>query len=405
MTYHSIRDRLLLSVGSTVITGLLLTAASQTQASAERINDSNFSTSSNASNVSSYSSSLHFWEALDLKSRNAWTELRKQLAWQHMPLSADAQARVNEWIERYQNSPENIVAIARRAAPWLAWINQKVAERGLPGEIALLPFVESSFDPTAKSHRGAAGLWQFMPGTGDALGLVRNRHYDGRLDVVASTQAALDYIEMQADQWYDGDLVRSLAAYNAGAGTVNRAVRNAESQGKQGKYWDLQLPGETMDYVPKLLAINAIIANPEAYNIDLPEIDSKPAFAMVTLDQSLSLEDISMRSGIGANTLAELNPGLLNGSLNPGYSRTLLVPHDTHPQVMAQLTQPDTVNSNAMLASNSNAAPLTHRVERGDNLSNIAQRYNLSLRDIMRWNAIDRPEALQPGQLLTLSSS
>jgi len=400
MTYYSIRDRLLFGVSSTVIAGLLLAAAAQSQASSANISNGDFS-ASNQANTPPFAS--HFWGALDLKTRNAWTELRKQLAWQNTPLSADAQARVNAWIERYQNSPENIVAITRRAAPWLAWINQKVAERNLPGEIALLPFVESSFDPTAKSHRGAAGLWQFMPRTGDALGLVRNRHYDGRLDVVASTRAALDYIEMQADQWYDGDLVRSLAAYNAGAGTVNRAVRNAQSQGKQGEYWDLQLPGETMDYVPKLLAITAIIANPEAYHIELPEIDSRPAFAMLELDQSLSLKDISVRSGIAANTLAELNPGLLNGSLNPGYSRTLLVPHDTQPQMMAQLTQPDNVNNNAMLASNT--APLTHRVQRGDNLSNIAQRYNLDLRDIMRWNAIDRPEALQPGQLLTLSSS
>ena len=158
-----------------------------------------------------------------------------------------------------------------------------------------------------------------------------------------------------------------------------------------------------MDYVPKLLAITAIIANPEAYNINLPEIDARPAFAMIELEQPLSLEDISVRSGIAASTLAELNPGLLNKSLNPGNSRTLLVPHDTQPQMMAQLTQPDRVNGNAILANNSVA--LTHRVKRGDSLSSIAQRYNLSLRDIMRWNAIDRPEALQPGQLLTLSSS
>ena len=252
-------------------------------------------------------------------------------------------------------------------------------------------------------HRGAAVLWQFRPGTGDALGLVRNRNYDGRLDVVSSTRTALDYIEMQADQWYNGDLFRSLAAYNAGAGTVNRAVRSAQSQGKSGEYWDLQLPGETMDYVPKLLAITAIIANPDAYDIDLPKIDARPAFAMVELDQPLSLTDISVRSGIAASTLAELNPGLLNKSLNPVYSRTLLVPHDTQPQMMAQLSQADNVISNAMLASNS--LPLTHRVKLGDNLRSIAQRYNLSLRDIMRWNAMDRPEALQPGQLLTLSSS
>lgn len=312
-------------------------------------------------------------------------------------MPADAQARVDEWIEYYRSSPHNIAAITERATPWLAWIAQQVSDRGLPGEIALIPFVESSFDPSARSHLGAAGLWQFMPGTGDALGLVRNGNYDGRLDVVTSTEAALDYLEMQADQWYEGDLMLSLAAYNAGAGTVNRAQRQAQSQGLDGKYWDLSLPHETMQYVPKLKAIATIINDPEKYGVSLPDIHPDPAFAKVQLEQPVSLAQASQLLDVSQSALAELNPGLLNGSLDPRSAQTLLVPEEVDTQVLAQLSQSD----DTALASAS--TPSVHRVERGDNLSAIAAQYNLDQQDLIRWNAIDRPEALQPGQLLSLS--
>lgn len=402
MTYHLLRDRLLLTLGSTMMSGMLLAAAAQASSGAQ---DSQVMAGSSSMATPSGVTKQHFWDFLKLENRDAWSELRNQFAWHEDAISADAQQRVDEWIEFYQSSPENIVAIGRRATSWLAWISQQVAERGLPGEIALIPFIESSFDPQAKSHRGAAGLWQFMPGTGDALGLVRSAHYDGRLDVIASTEAALDYIEMQADQWYDGDLIRSLAAYNAGAGTVNKAVRNAQAQGKPGDYWDLQLPSETMNYVPKLLAITKIIADPTAYNVNLPEIDAAPAFAMVDLDQDLSLKELAMRAGVDADTLSELNPGLLNGSLNPRYTRTLLMPGDSSQQMLAELGAPLNSHNEHDSTLASTSTPQTHTVVQGDSLSTIAQRYNVSLRDIMRWNAIDRPEALQPGQLLTLSSS
>ena len=309
----------------------------------------------------------------------------------------EAQARVDKWIEHYRSSPDNIATITERATPWLAWITQQVSERGLPGEVALIPFVESSFDPGARSHRGAAGLWQFMPGTGDALGLVRNGNYDGRLDVVTSTGAALDYLEMQADQWYEGDLMLSLAAYNAGAGTVNRAQRQAQGQGLNGDYWDLSLPYETMQYVPKLKAIATIINNPDQYGVNLPEINIDPAFAKVQLAQAVSLSEASQLLDVSKAALVELNPGLLNGSIDPRSAQTLLVPEQVDTQVLAQLSQ----GNRQTLAQNNSAD--THRVERGDSLSAIAARYNIDQQDLIRWNAIDRPSAIQPGQLLTLS--
>ncbi|MCD1649828.1 transglycosylase SLT domain-containing protein [Vreelandella aquamarina] len=406
MTYRTIRQRLLLSAGSTVIMGLFLAAAANSQASATDTNRT-YTTANDASmddgnqkNANRFQPTAlhhHFWEALVLEPQDAWSSLRSSFQWQEKKLPADAQARVDEWIEYYRSSPHNIAAITERATPWLAWIAQQVSDRGLPGEIALIPFVESSFDPSARSHLGAAGLWQFMPGTGDALGLVRNGNYDGRLDVVTSTEAALDYLEMQADQWYEGDLMLSLAAYNAGAGTVNRAQRQAQSQGLDGKYWDLSLPHETMQYVPKLKAIATIINDPEKYGVSLPDIHPDPAFAKVQLEQPVSLAQASQLLDVSQSALAELNPGLLNGSLDPRSAQTLLVPEEVDTQVLAQLSQSD----DTALASAS--TPSVHRVERGDNLSAIAAQYNLDQQDLIRWNAIDRPEALQPGQLLSLS--
>ena len=406
MTYRTIRQRLLLSAGSTVIMGLFLAAAANSQASATDtnrtytpVNDASMDDGNqkNANRFQPTALHHHFWEALVLEPQDAWSSLRSSFQWQEKDLPADAQARVDEWIEYYRSSPHNIAAITERATPWLAWIAQQVSDRGLPGEIALIPFIESSFDPSARSHLGAAGLWQFMPGTGDALGLVRNGNYDGRLDVVTSTEAALDYLEMQADQWYEGDLMLSLAAYNAGAGTVNRAQRQAQSQGLDGKYWDLSLPHETMQYVPKLKAIATIINDPEKYGVSLPEIHPDPAFAKVQLEQPVSLAQASQLLDVSQSALAELNPGLLNGSLDPRSAQTLLVPEEVDTQVLAQLSQSD----DAALASTS--TPSVHRVERGDNLSAIAAQYNLDQQDLIRWNAIDRPEALQPGQLLSLS--
>ena len=385
--------------------GLFLAAAASSQASATDPNLT-YTTVNDATTDGGQRSATrfqptalhhHFWESLVLEPQDAWSSLRASFQWQEKDLPADAQARVDEWIEYYRSSPENIAAITERATPWLAWIAQQVSGRGLPGEIALIPFVESSFDPSARSHLGAAGLWQFMPGTGDALGLVRNGHYDGRLDVVTSTEAALDYLEMQADEWYEGDLMLSLAAYNAGAGTVNRAQRQAQSQGLAGKYWDLSLPHETMQYVPKLKAIATIINEPEKYGVKLPDIHPDPAFAKVQLEQPVSLAQASQLLDVSRSALAELNPGLLNGSLDPRSAQTLLVPEEVDTQVLAQLSQ----SNDTALASTS--TPDVHRVELGDNLSTIAAQYNLDQQDLIRWNAIERPEALQPGQLLSLS--
>lgn len=381
MTYHTKRRKLIGLASATALMGSLMLAGAYSQAAT-------LSTEQRQAAAPTLPTDRHFWDALALEPQDAWSRLRASLQWQE---NLD-EPRVQEWIDHYRQSPHNIAEITERARPWLAWIVEQVEERGLPGEIALIPFVESSFDPTARSHRGAAGLWQFMPGTGDALGLRRVRGYDGRLDVVASTGAALDYIELQANQWYEGDLELSLAAYNAGAGTVNRARRNAIAQGHAGDYWSLSLPRETMNYVPKLKAIAAIINDPDQYQVALPEIEDAPAFAKIPVDRPLALDEAARLSGASRGELAELNPALRSGTASPGQARVLLVPADRADTLMARLETP---------ASPGGSGEGRYVVRQGDSLSAIASRQGVSVAQIRQANGLNG-DVIQPGQVLDL---
>ncbi|MDW5375469.1 LysM peptidoglycan-binding domain-containing protein [Halomonas sp. HP20-15] len=390
-----------------------------------------------------------FWNELALEpavSKDAWQRLRGGFQWQ---VDAD-EPRVQRWLKYYRKHPHSVAAIAQQASPWLYWVMEELERRDMPGEIALLPFIESAYDPTAQHAGGATGLWQLMPGTGDALGLRRDWWYDGRLDVISSTRAALDYLQQQADQWYDGDFELALAAYNAGAGTVNHAIRNALAQGKSGSYWDLRLPRQTMNYVPKLLALSLIIARPDYYGINLPAIADKPAFARVEVPGQIDLEQAAKLAGVSEAKLEALNPGLLQNVTLPRRAPTLLVPTKARetlvsalanqpPQAMAswqryRVKRGDTLSAIAARHSvpvsvlrqenslsgdtirigqtlrvplgretlDTRADTLVVQVQPGDSLSGIAQRHDVAASDIARWNALDSSQYLQPGQRLTL---
>ncbi|MFD2190030.1 transglycosylase SLT domain-containing protein [Pistricoccus aurantiacus] len=339
----------------------------------------------------------HFWDALDLtpaEPTRVWDRLRDSFAWQ----DEIDRPRVRKWIEYYRKSPHNIVEIAERARPWLHWITDQLEARGLPGEIALLPFVESAFKTSARNRSGATGLWQLMPRTGKALGLRLDRGYDGRLDVVTSTRAALDYIEQQAEQWYRGDLALSLAAYNAGAGRVNRSLRAAARAGKPKDYWHLRLPRETMNYVPKLLAISAIVADPKRYAVNLPAIEDSPAFAQVPLNAPLSLAQAAALADVSRSELEMLNPGLLNNRADPRQIASLLVPVDSEAALLAGLDRLESgPGSVATLASNDGGR--RYRVRRGDSLSLIAQRHGVTLASLRRHNSL-AGDTIHAGQTL-----
>lgn len=388
MTYYTLRRRLLGLASATALLGSITAAYAYNQGLSQPTGASDEATAN--ATTARLTFGHHFWDALALEPRDAWGRLRSNFQWQDEPHNE----RVQHWIEHYRSSPHNIAEITERARPWLAWIVEQVEARGLPGELALLPFIESSFDPTARSHRGAAGLWQMMPRTGDSLGLRRTRGYDGRLDVVASTRAALDYIELQAEQWYEGDLELSLAAYNAGAGTVNRARRAALSRGESGDYWSLRLPRETMNYLPKLKALAAIVASPDEYQVALPDIEDAPAFAKIPVERPLAIAEAARLAGVPASEVAELNPGLTGGTAHPGQARVLLVPADHADALIARLDRP--------------AAPATrfdggdhYVVQSGDSLSAIAARQGISVDEIRYANDLGG-DIIHEGQVLSL---
>ncbi len=207
----------------------------------------------------------------------------------------------------YASRPELVQSIALRARRYLHFIVDEVERRGLPTELALLPFIESGFNPMALSSAQASGLWQFIPETGAKYKLAQNTLYDGRRDVVASTGAALDYLEFLYE-YNNRDWHRALASYNWGEMAVARAVERNRLRGLPEAYDSLSMPEETRNYVPKLLAIKALVMDPAAYGIQLPEIPNEPVFGVVRIADDLDLNLAAQLAGMTLGEFLTLNP-------------------------------------------------------------------------------------------------
>ena len=255
-----------------------------------------------------------------------------------------------------------------RSEPFLHYIVEEIEKRGLPMEIALLPAVESAYKPNAVSRSKAAGLWQFIPSTGKSFGLTQDWWYDGRRDVILSTNAALDYLT-QLNKRFDGDWFLTLAAYNAGQGTVGRAIRKNKRKGKGTNYTSLSLRSETRRYVPKLIALKNIINNPSAFNVTLPVVANTKQFDVIELNGQVDLKKFAKQAGITPKALNNLNAGFLRWASAPNGPHRLLIPND--PVIIGNAYQ---------------AAQQTvkidyqhHTIARGDTLSGIARRYGVSV--------------------------
>ncbi|WP_373742048.1 LysM peptidoglycan-binding domain-containing protein [Neisseria sp.] len=213
-----------------------------------------------------------------------------------------------------------------RSRPYMYHIANEVKKRNMPAEIALLPFIESAFVTKAKSHVGASGLWQFMPATGRHFGLERTALYDGRHDVYAATDAALNYLQKLHGMF--GDWSLALAAYNWGEGNVSRAINRARAQGLEPTYENLRMPQETRNYVPKLLAVRNIVNNPQTYGMNLSEINNKPYFKTVQVDKPLDTNAIIRLANISESEFLALNPAFNAPVFIPKANRKLLLPAD-----------------------------------------------------------------------------
>ena len=319
-----------------------------------------------------------------------WEQLR-----QGFRLTGTQQATVRKQTAAYGKHPQQVERIFERGEPYLAYILSEVQKRDFPTEIALLPFVESSFDPFAFSYGRAAGLWQFIPATGKMYGLHQDWWYDGRRDVVESTQAALNYLDYLQDK-FDGDWLLAVAAYNSGSGTVSKAIKKNRQAGKPADFWHLDLPKETAAYVPKLLAVSNIVREPGKYDISLVPVEAQPFFTIVETDGQM---DISV-----AAELAEMNTEALY-LLNPGYNRWTTHPKGPH-QLVIPVNNSSTFKQNlAALPESKRTRPVLHTIQSGETLSHIAQRYNTTTSALISNNQLSSTKIRSGQKLLVPAGS
>lgn len=288
--------------------------------------------------------------------------------------------RVISQLNWYSKHPDYINRVATRAAPFLHLIMEEIDRRNMPAEIALLPVVESAFMPFAYSHGRAAGIWQFIPSTGRLFGLQQNWWYDGRRDIVASTKAALDYLEA-SHRRLNNDWLLALAAYNSGEGTVRKAIRKNRKKGRPVDFWHLDLPGETRAYVPKLLAISSVIAEALDYSLDLYPISNEPKVVEVAIDSQIDLALVARLADITLEDVYRLNPAYNRWATEPNKKRKLLIPIEKE------------VTFKAGLASTPKSQRIQwkrHKVKSGETLSHIAKRYHTTVRLLKQVNNIRR---------------
>ncbi len=282
---------------------------------------------------------------------------------------ARATRRVAQQFDWYQRHPDYMRRVLRRAEPYLFHIVQSLEARDMPGELALLPIVESAFDPFAYSHGRASGLWQFIPGTGKRFGLKQNWWYDGRRDITESTRAALDYLEYLSDL-FDGDYLLAVAAYNSGEGIVRRAVKRNRAAGKATDFWALNLPRETRAYVPKLLALRELVRDPGSYGLKLPAIADQPYFDIVPTGGQI---DLALAADLADMDLDELY------LLNPGFNRWATDPDGPHRLLVPMARAGSLATALASLPPTERVRWQRHRIRPGDNLGSIAARYGTTV--------------------------
>ena len=309
-----------------------------------------------------------------------------------LPLVEDP--RVRREIERYVAHPAYLDRTLDRGRRYLHHIVVQLEERDMPCELALLPVVESAFDPFARSPRLASGLWQFIPSTGRRYGLHQDWWLDGRRDVLAATNAALDHLK-ELHEEFDGDWLLALAAYNAGAGSVRRAVERNQRAGRPTDFLHLDLPRETRAYVPKLLAIARLAAEPETFGIELPAIPNEPYFARVDVGGQI---DLGVVADLAEIPLAELR------ALNPQYKRWATSPEGPHDLLVPALAEQRFHEAIATLPPSKRLRFARHRVRHGDTLIAIARRYGVSVEALRDVNRV-RGSLIHPGQELLVPLS
>ncbi len=393
--------------------------------------------------------------------QDIWQRIRRQLT-----LEVPEVPRLVSQRNYYLDNPYYMERIAQRAEPFMHLIVEEIERRNMPLELALLPIVESAFDPFAYSHGRAAGIWQFIPGTARHYGLGINWWYDGRRDVYAATHAALDYLD-ELQQRFDGDWLHALAAYNSGQGRVAGAIRRNKKAGKSTDFWSLDLPRETRAYVPKLLALADILRHGEKYEQKWLPIPNQPYLAVVNAESQIDLATAAEKSGLDLDEFHHYNSGFNRWATDPEGPHRLLLPIENANKLQQWLATADSkelvqwtrhkvksgesllliakqyhTTANAIQQANNisghliragdhllvpvatrelneyslsadqrlvskqsqsrGAYKIEHEIVRGDTLWDISRHYNVNLRSLASWNSMAPTDPLRPGRTLAI---
>ncbi len=303
-------------------------------------------------------------------------------------------AAVEREVRWFASHPTYLDRTFKRGERYLYHIVNEIEARKMPLELALLPVVESAFNPVAYSRARASGLWQFIPGTGRRYDLKQNWYYDGRRDVVAATSAALDYLEFLAEE-FDGDWLLAVAAYNCGEANIARAVKKNRAAGKPTDFFSLKLPRETRAYVPKLLAMRRIVHDPAAHGLEFAPIADQPYFAQIDVAGQIDLHVAAELAELAPEELLALNPAFNHWVTDPDGPHTLLVPVDRQTRFAEAV---------AALPPEKRVRVVYHHVRKGDTLGGIADKYGVSIAAIKTANKI-RGTLIRPGQDLLITAA
>ena len=295
---------------------------------------------------------------------------------------------VEAWERWYSSRPGYVAQMVARSSRYLYHVIEEVERRNMPAEIALLPMIESAYNPQAYSRAHASGMWQFIPSTAQIYGLRRNHWYDGRRDILAATSAALDYLEKLHAQFNDWNL--ALASYNWGEGAVARAIARNQARGLPVDYESLRMPAETRNYIPKLQAVKNIIANPEQYGLTLAPVPNQPYFATVTMDRHI---DIELAAKLAEMPLEEFR------FLNPAHNKPVIKADGTETIVLP-------IDKVAVFQGNLEGYSLplvswqTYTVKRSDRPETIAKKHGITVSELKSINGINGRKRIIAGQTL-----
>lgn len=305
-------------------------------------------------------------------------------------------AAVNLEIENYQRYPRNLQRALERAEPYLYYVINELKRRRMPTELALLPVVESAYDPFAYSSGRASGIWQFIPSTARFYQLDQNWWYDGRRDVRAATDAALRYLQ-DLNEEADGNWFYALAGYNAGFKAVSRAISRNRRRGLPTRFWDLrQLPKETRIYVPRFFALVKIVSNPEAYGFSLPPIADAPYFRVVNVGTQIDLAKAAELADVGKDEIYALNAGFNRWTTPPQGPHELLLPIANAKLLERALEE---------LKPSQRLGWTRYVVARGDTLGSIANRFNTPVEALKQLNGIEDTNFIDVGDSLLIPSA